>query len=152
MAQHLIESVYSTRPGTEATHLDWLKTPPKRHGPGTLVDTLDKVRFLKSLGAHEWDLADVALAKQQAYARQVQTRRPVKTREIKASRQTIELVCFLRATLLELTDIALQQSSRRSQQEGDQDAPFKFGSDLLGEHRSVCWSFRIASQHGLENP
>ncbi|MBS0454250.1 MAG: Tn3 family transposase [Proteobacteria bacterium] len=115
-AQHLIESAYSNRPGTEATYLDWLKTPPKRHGPGTLADTLEKVRFLKSLGAHEWDLADVALAKQQAYARQVQMRRPIKTREIKATRQTIELVCFLRATLLELTDVALQQSSRRSQQ------------------------------------
>lgn len=115
-AQRLIESAYSTRQGTDATHLDWLKAPPKRHGPGTLAETFDKVRYLKSLGAHEWDLADIALAKQQAYARQVQARRPVKTREIKATRQTIELVCFLRATLLELTDIALQQSSRRSQQ------------------------------------
>ena len=54
--------------------------------------------------------------KQQAYARQVQARRPAKTREIKATRQTIELVCFLRVTLLELTDIALLQSGRRSQQ------------------------------------
>jgi hypothetical protein len=43
-------------------------------------------------------------------------RRPVKTRQIKATRQTIELICFLRVTLLELTDIALLQSSRRSQQ------------------------------------
>jgi TnpA family transposase len=115
-AQLLVESAYSARQGTDGTHLDWLKTPPKRHGHGSLSETFDKVRYLKLLGAHEWDLADIALAKQQAYARQVQARRPVKTREIKATRQTIELVCFLRATLLELTDIALQQSSRRSQQ------------------------------------
>ncbi len=58
----------------------------------------------------------MSLAKQQAYARQVQARRPVKTKEIKPSRQLIELVCFLRVTLLELTDVALLQSSRRSQQ------------------------------------
>ena len=56
------------------------------------------------------------MAKQQAYARQVQARRPVKTREIKPSRQLIELVCFLRVTLLELSDVALLQTSRRSQQ------------------------------------
>lgn len=40
----------------------------------------------------------------------------MKTRDIKPSRQLIELVCFLRVTLLELTDVALLQSSRRSQQ------------------------------------
>ncbi|WP_180709018.1 hypothetical protein, partial [Escherichia coli] len=51
-----------------------------------------------------------------AYARQVQARRPVKMRDIKPSRQLIELVCFLRVTLLELTDVALLQSSRRSEQ------------------------------------
>ena len=40
----------------------------------------------------------------------------MKTREIKPSRQLIELICFLRVTLLELTDVALLQTSRRSQQ------------------------------------
>ena len=76
----------------------------------------EKVRYLKALGAHDWNLSAVSLAKQQAYARQVQARRPVKTRDIKPSRQLIELVCFLRVTLLELTDVALLRSSRRSQQ------------------------------------
>jgi hypothetical protein len=37
-------------------------------------------------------------------------------REIKPTRQLIELIYFLRVTLLELTDVALLQSSRRSQQ------------------------------------
>ena len=74
------------------------------------------MRFLKALGADTWDLSGVTLAKQHAYARQVQSRRPAKTREIKPSRQMIELVCFLRITLLELTDVTLLQSSRRSQQ------------------------------------
>ena len=105
-----------TRPGTDTTCLEWLKTPSKRHGPSTLAETIDKVRYLKELGAHDWNLSAVSLAKQQAYARQVQARRPVKTREIKPSRQLIELVCFLRVTLLELTDVAIMQTSRRSQQ------------------------------------
>jgi hypothetical protein len=105
--QKVVDAAYSTRPGTDTTCLEWLKTPSKRHGPSTLADTIDKVRYLKELGAHDWNLSAVSLAKQQAYARQVQARRPVKTREIKPSRQLIELVCFLRVTLLELTDVAL---------------------------------------------
>ena len=115
-ASKVIDSAYSARPNGDGTHLEWLKTPSKRHGPSTLSETLEKVRYLKELGAHDWNLGAVSLAKQQAYARQVQARRPVKTRDIKPSRQLIELVCFLRVTLLELTDVALLQSSRRSQQ------------------------------------
>ncbi|MCB2071152.1 MAG: Tn3 family transposase, partial [Ottowia sp.] len=115
-ASKVIDSAYSLRPGGDSTHLEWLKAPPKRHGPSTLAEAIDKVRYLKELGVHDWNLSAVSLAKQQAYARQVQARRPVKTRDIKPSRQLIELVCFLRVTLLELTDVALLQSSRRSQQ------------------------------------
>ena len=115
-AQKTIDAAYSARPGTDATHLEWLKTPSKRHGSSTLTETIDKVRYLKELGVHDWNLRAVSLAKQQAYARQVQAKRPVKTREIKPTRQLIELVCFLRVMLLELTDVALLQTSRRSQQ------------------------------------
>ena len=112
----LTRETYLPRTGSDMTHLEWLKTPPKRHGPASLADTLSKVRYLKSCGAHEWALGDVSLVKQQAYAQRVQTRRPIKTREIKSPRLAIELVCFLRVTLLELTDLALMQASRRSQQ------------------------------------
>ncbi|MDM0050627.1 Tn3 family transposase [Variovorax sp. J22R115] len=115
-ARELSALAYCIRPETDSTHLEWLKTPPRRHGPASLAETLEKVRFLKALGADTWDLSGVTLAKQQAYARQVQSRRPAKTREINPSRQMIELVCFLRITLLELTDVGLLQSSRRSQQ------------------------------------
>ena len=74
----------------------------------------------------------MALVKQQAYARQVQSPRPAKTREIKPSRQSIELVCFLRVTLLELTGVALLQSSRRSQQ------LFREAADRAQANRTRC--------------
>ena len=74
------------------------------------------MRHLKSLGAHAWDLSGVVLARQQAYARQLQARRPIKSQELRPTTQLIEAVCFLRVTLLELTDTALQQASRRTQQ------------------------------------
>jgi len=38
------------------------------------------------------------------------------TLRIERDRQAIEIICFLRLTLLELTDAALQQANHRSQQ------------------------------------
>jgi hypothetical protein len=93
--------------------LEWLKTPPARHSPTTLTETLEKVRFLKELGAHTWELDAVPIAKQHAYAQRIQARRPAKVRELKASTRTIELIFFLRITLLELTDALLYQAGRR---------------------------------------
>jgi len=109
------ESVYSSH-SHGVTHLEWLKTPSKRHGPTTLAETLTKIRYLKSLGVHEWALDTIARPKQRAYAQQVQARRPAKSRELKESTQTIELVCFLRISLLELCDVAMHQANRRGQQ------------------------------------
>ena len=82
----------------------------------------------------------MALVKQQAYARQVQSPRPAKTREIKPSRQSIELVCFLRVTLLELTGVALLQSSRRSQQ------LFREAADRAQANRTRCATSLLTQQ------
>ncbi|EWS60879.1 Transposase, TnpA family [Methylibium sp. T29-B] len=111
-----IDWAYSPQAGgLMGSHLEWLKTPPKRHAPSTMVETLEKVRALKELGAHNWALDPIALSKQQAYAAHVQMRRPSMTARIEQQRQTVEIACFLRVTLLELTDAALMQASRRSQ-------------------------------------
>jgi hypothetical protein len=116
MAKQLIRAVYMPRPPDNASHIEWLKAGPKRHSPTTLAQTLEKVHYLKSLDTHDWDLGAVVLAKQQAYARQIQARRPAKSREIQPTIQLVEVVCFLRVKLLELTDTALHLASRRSQQ------------------------------------
>ena len=109
------ESVYCARPDDAMNHLEWLKTPPRRQAPSTLGELIQKIKYLKSLGVHEWALGGIALSKQRAYAQQLQARRPAKTRELRNARQTIELVCFLNVSLLEFTDVAVQQSNRRSQ-------------------------------------
>ena len=110
-----IDWSYAPKAGLMGSHLEWLKTPPKRHSPSTLAETLEKIRALKELGVHAWPLDTVALSKQQAYAAHVQMRRPSMTARIERQRQTVEITCFLRVTLLELTDMALMQASRRSQ-------------------------------------
>jgi len=48
-----------------------------------------------------------------AYAQRIQARRPAKVCELKASTRTIELIFFLRVTLLELSDALLYQTGRR---------------------------------------
>ena len=111
-----LASVHSQRLEAGCSHLEWLKTPSGHQGPRTLAETLDKITYLKSLGVHMWSLADVSLPKLHAYAQRMQSRRPAKNRELKETRQEIELVCFLRTSLLELTDIAVQQNMRRSQE------------------------------------
>ena len=107
------QAVFEKRAGNTYTVLEWLKTPPRRHSPTTLTETLDKIAFLKQLGVHEWALDAIPLEKQRGYAQQMQARRPVKSKEIKEATATIELVFFLRVTLLELTDGAMYQSGRR---------------------------------------
>ncbi|RQU98415.1 hypothetical protein DF039_38250 [Burkholderia cenocepacia] len=42
------DAVLSTQHSTSGmTVLEWLKTPPARHSPSTITETLSKVRFLK---------------------------------------------------------------------------------------------------------
>ncbi len=96
-----------------STILEWLKTAPKRHSPTTFTETLDKVNYLKDLGADNWNLDDIPLEKQRGYAQQMHARRPSKSKEIKTSSLAIELVFFLRMTLLELSDSAIYQAGRR---------------------------------------
>lgn len=106
-------TVFGLHGGRPMTVLEWLKTPPKRHSPSALAETLEKIRFLKTLEVDEWPLQEVALEKQRGYAQALQARRPAKTRELSDSTLVIELVFFLRITLLELTDTVIYQSGRR---------------------------------------
>jgi TnpA family transposase len=114
--EQALKWAYSSTSIDGGTHIEWLKTPPGRHAPSTMSEVLKKIRALKALGVHTWVLASIALSKQQAYAARVQSRRPSMTARIEQQRQSIEIVCFLRVSLLELTDIALTQATRRSQQ------------------------------------
>lgn len=105
--------VYGQMPDGSGTVLEWLKTPPKRHGPTTFKETLEKITFLKDLGVHNWALNQIPLEKQRGYAQRIQSRRPAMSKRVKDTTATIELVFFLRVTLLELSDSAIYQSGRR---------------------------------------
>ncbi|PSL80257.1 hypothetical protein C7T35_33120 [Variovorax sp. WS11] len=56
-----IDWAYAPSPATSGSHLEWLKTPPQRNAPSTTVDTLEKIRALKTLGVHNWAMDSIAL-------------------------------------------------------------------------------------------
>ena len=97
----------------DTTVLEWLKTPVGRHGPTTLIEATEKIAYLKTLGAHEWQLDGITVARQRAYAQSLATRPPSASKRRKDDTQSLEIVSFLRVTLLELTDNTLYVASRR---------------------------------------
>lgn len=80
------------------------------------LSAVDRVNLHRKDHHPQWALDTVALVKQQAYAAHLQLRRPSMTLRNERNRQGLEIVCFLRVTLLELTDTTLLQANRRSQQ------------------------------------
>ncbi len=106
-------AVFAQHATSGTTVLEWLKTPLARHSPSTMTETLAKIHFLKALGADRWAFDAIPIEKQRAYGQRIQARRPAKVRELKTSTRTIELVFFLRVSLLELTDAMAYQSGRR---------------------------------------
>ncbi len=53
-----IDWCYAPQAGLAGSRLEWLKTPPKRHSPSTMAETLEKIRALKELEVHAWPLDD----------------------------------------------------------------------------------------------
>lgn len=94
--------------------IQWLKQSPGRHSKKTLDESLAKIEYLKKLSVHEWDLSKITLPRQKAYARALISRAPSETRKRKDDTQLLEIACFLRLTLLELTDATVYQFSRRA--------------------------------------
>jgi TnpA family transposase len=86
--------------------LEWLQRPPRRKLRG-LKEQLEKVAFLKALHVDAYAVDELRLERQRDYARDLHRRRPARFRELKNPRRTLEMVCFLRITLLQTTDVAV---------------------------------------------
>jgi TnpA family transposase len=109
----VIAAIYGVRRGRGGSVLEWLKRPPKRHGPSTLGEVTEKISFLKGLGVDKWALDGIASARLHAYGQSVARRAPSATKRILGDQHDLEIVCFLRMTLMELTDVALYMAGRR---------------------------------------
>jgi uncharacterized protein DUF4158 len=87
--------------------LEWLGAVPSGRGPTSLEAQIDKVGFLKELGADRLVLADLPLAGLQHFARRMMVRKAAALARLKDPHCTIEVACFLRLRLLQLTDASL---------------------------------------------
>ena len=110
----VLAAVHSSRRGrTGGTVLEWLKQPAGKHSPTSITEVTDKISYLKGLGADTWSLSAISNARLRAYAQAIANRPPVESRRRVEDTQVLETVCFLRVTLLELTDTLMYMTGRR---------------------------------------
>ena len=116
--QHVLdtwEAALFTSHRGKASALEWLQQGPRRKAKG-LKEHLEKVEFLKALHVDAYSLDDLRLERQRGYARQMRWRRPARFRALKEPRRILEMVCFLRITLLQTTDVVLALAERLIQE------------------------------------
>jgi hypothetical protein len=110
----LLAALYGKRRGrVGGTVLEWLKTPPAKHGPAGLNEATEKIALLKSHGVDGWTLGAISNARLRAYSQAVVNRPVSETKKLSDETQLLEVACFLRATLLDLTDSAIYMAGRR---------------------------------------
>src|SRR5207249_4786520 len=108
--KHVFEEGHD--PGT--TVLEWLKQSAGKHGVKNLDEVSSRVEYLKTLGAHEWDLSALSPTRIQAFAHRVVHRPPSEVARRTVETQSVEIICFLKHTLSELTDEAIFRANRRA--------------------------------------
>lgn len=112
--KNMVSAVFSPRRGRAGgTMLEWLKTPPGKHSPTTLTEVSEKITYLKTLEVDKWPLSHISTARMRAYAQAVANRPPFDTRRLSDDTQMLEVTCFLRVTLLDLTDTLMYLTGRR---------------------------------------
>lgn len=110
----LIAEVFAKRKGRKSTTVvEWLKVPTGKHSPSNLTDVIGKILFLKGLGVHEWTLEGIPLLRMHAFGQSIVHRPPAHSQRLARDTLHLEIVCFLRSSLLEMTDVALFMCARR---------------------------------------
>ncbi len=89
------------------SRLEWLGAVPPGKGPTRLEAQIEKISFLKDLGAGKLALSDLPLAGLKHFARRMTSRKAAALARIKDPHRTIEIACFLRLRLLQLSDASL---------------------------------------------
>lgn len=110
----VLASVYSSRRGrTGGTVLEWLKVPVGRHSPSSITEVTEKISYLKELGADQWSLSSISSVRLRAYGQAIVNRPPSESKRRAEGSQILEMTCFLRCTLLDLTDTLMYMTGRR---------------------------------------
>jgi TnpA family transposase len=95
------------------TVFEWLKGGPGKPGQTTISELTEKIAYLKSLRVDTWTLDAISSSRMRAYARAIEARPPAQTARLIDDTLLLELACFLRVKLLDLTDDLVYTAGRR---------------------------------------
>jgi hypothetical protein len=131
----------------ETTHLAWLEAVPSSKAVKGLEAQIEKIAFLRQLGADRLALPDLPLVGLRHFATRMTTRKPAALLRVQDPHRTIEVACFLRLTLLRLTDagvtlldhqIAAQWRGARERAEEARVSRLRRLRQLLGDLASLA--------------
>lgn len=92
--------------------LEWLQKDPGKASRKHLLEQVERVEYLKYLKLHEYPLDNIRLERQRRYAQRMRKRRPIRYQALQEPRRTLELVCFLRITLLQTADVVISLADK----------------------------------------
>ena len=87
--------------------------PVTGFGRGDIGGVKERIDELRRLGTERIALPDVPIERMRLHARRIARRKAATLSRLKDPRRTVEIGCWLRLQLLELTDTVLDQASRR---------------------------------------
>lgn len=102
----------STSPGISV--LEWLKQSAGKHGVKGLKEVNSRIDYLKTLGVHLWELQGLSIGRIHAFAQCVVNRPPSETARRIEDTRSVEIVCFLKHLLGELSDEAIFRNNRHT--------------------------------------
>lgn len=110
----VLKAVFAARRGrTGGTVLEWLKTTAGKHSPTSIAEVTEKIHFLKELGVDNWTLSAISSSRLRGHALSLQHSPPSDLAKLSTETQITQIACFLRVTLLDLTDQLMYMTGRR---------------------------------------
>lgn len=102
----------SMTPGVSV--LEWLKQSAGKHSLKALKEVNSRIDALKALGVHLWNLQGLSIGRIHAFAQAVVNRPPSETARRVEDTRSVEIVCFLKHLLGELSDEAIFRNNRHT--------------------------------------
>jgi TnpA family transposase len=113
MAGSWVAELMASSPDRELNVFDWLRSAISGFGTRDIVDVESRIEELRRLGAERIDLPELTVERMSMHARRVGRRKSSTLPKLKDPRRTVEIGCWLRMQLLELTDTVLDQTKRQ---------------------------------------
>mgnify|MGYP003584230574 CR=1 FL=1 len=94
--------------------LEWLKQSAGKHSLKALKEVNTRIDALKALGVHLWKLEGLSIGRIHAFTQAVVNRPPSETARRIEDTRSVEIVCFLKHLLGELSDEAIFRNNRHT--------------------------------------